>query len=70
MLCEYWGSLSESKDPKFKNKAKVFDALEQHRDRVKDYLWLAADGMKMQVRTVDPRHVRVIVTYSRQSLLR
>jgi hypothetical protein len=28
----------------------IFDALRQHRERVKDYLWLAADGMKMQAR--------------------
>jgi len=36
MLAEYWASNGSS------------DAFKQHQTRVADYLWLAADGMKMQ----------------------
>lgn len=64
MLVEYWASTYESQGRDYnqaqpsantntnrnRSSSRVFDALAQHRDRVKDYLWLAADGMKMQVR--------------------
>lgn len=46
MLCEYYATGGKS------------DAFQQHVERLKDYLWLAADGMKMQVR--DAMHSRVI----------
>jgi squalene/oxidosqualene cyclase-like protein len=36
MLCEYYATGGKS------------DAFQQHVERLKDYLWLAADGMKMQ----------------------